>query len=337
VRQPDIVRIVQRRRNFGERVPFQLSDLATACSLAVLAPLSWLLPEGAWPPVCSGIAALSSVTDRTTFRRTREHIQRALPNRSATRIALALQAAVYELRMQNLRAWRPGGWRPPINLEGQQHLDQALAQGRGAILWVAHFAFNSNIVKIALHRRGNALLHLSRPEHGFSKTRFGVAFLNPIRCFAEDSYLAERVVFDRKAPAGAMRKLYRALQAGKAVSITAGAWEGADLGEGPLFDGKLSVALGAPKLAVSTGAALLPVFAVRHPMKGLLTTIEPPLRLDPGIPAKDMLHAVTLEYLTRHERWISQFPEQWRGWKEWQPLPDLVPSRDAPRLRQSAP
>jgi lauroyl/myristoyl acyltransferase len=226
--------------------------------------------------------------------------------------------------MQKLKAWRQGVWHPPIKLEGEQHLDAALRRGKGAILWVAHFAFNSNITKIALHRRGISVFHLSRPEHGFSKTRFGIAFLNPIRCFAEDGYLAERVVFDRSSPGGAMRRLHRALRDGKVASITAGAWEGTDLGEGPLFHGRLSVALGAPKLAASTGAALLPVFSVWHPVKGFVTAIEPPLEFDSTLPAGDVLRAVTLEYLRRHEDWIRRYPEQWRGWKEWQPLPELT-------------
>jgi lauroyl/myristoyl acyltransferase len=230
-----------------------------------------------------------------------------------------LQSAVYELRMQNIKASRPGGWHPVISLEGEHHLDQALRRGKGAILWVAHFAFNSNITKIALHRRGNALYHLSRPEHGFSKTRVGIAVLNPIRCSAEDNYLAERVVFDRRSPAGAMRRLHRALGRGAVVSITAGAWEGAEIGEGPLLGGKLSVALGAPRLAASTGASLLPVFTVRPPGKGFLTAIEQPLAIDAAMPPEDMLRSATLEYLRRHEAWIRQFPEQWRGWKEWQP------------------
>jgi lauroyl/myristoyl acyltransferase len=296
-----------------------MSDLATASSLALLAPFSWLLTESLWPSLCRRLAVLSSVTERATFRRTRDHIHLALPDKDANGIATELQAAVYELRMQNLRALRPGGWHPGITIEGKQNLDAALGVGSGAILWVAHFAFNSNLTKIALRRCGHPLFHLSRPEHGFSKTRFGISVLNPIRCSAEDRYLAERIVFDRQSPGSAMRKLHRALRRGAVVSITAGAWEGTDLAEGPLFDGRLSMALGAPKLAALTGAPLLPSFSVRHPIKGLLTVIEPPLRMDSGLPAEDMLHAVVLDYLKRHEKWISEFPEQWRGWKEWLP------------------
>jgi lauroyl/myristoyl acyltransferase len=191
---------------------------------------------------------------------------------------------------------------------------KALARGNGAVLWVAHFAFNSNITKIALHRHGYRVSHLSRPEHGFSKTRFGIAMLNPVRCAPEDRYLAQRVVFDRHAPSTAMRKMVQALRNGEVVSITAGAWEGSDLAEGPLCGGRLSLAIGASRLAAVTGAALLPVFSVRDPASGFRTAIEPPIAL---VSARPDIHGVAAaEFLRRHEPWVRQFPDQWRGWKE---------------------
>ena len=235
----------------------------------------------------------------------------------AASIALDLQAAVYELRMQNLRCWRPGGWRPDIALQGEEHLVRAIERGNGAILWVAHFAFNSGITKIALHNRGHRVSHLSRPEHGFSKTRFGIACLNPVRCIPEDRHLAERIVYDRTAPSTAMRRMVRALQSGGVVSITAGAWEGNGLVDAPLLGGTLSLAVGAPRLALLTGAALLPVFSVRNAEQRLTTVIEAPIGLSRDSVPADACGDAAAEYLERHEPWIRQFPEQWRGWKEW--------------------
>ncbi len=312
--------VVHRPRNLAARPEWQKSDLAIAGSLAGLLPLSWLLPEGAWAPLCRALARTPGPVDRSTFDRTAANIQAALgepDRRRAEAIARDLQAAVYELRMQNLRAWRPGGWRPGIALEGEDHLLRALARGKGAILWVAHFAFNSNITKIVLHRRGHRVSHLSRPEHGFSKTRFGIAFLNPVRCIPEDRCLAQRIVFERRAPQAAMRKMVQALRAGDIVSITAGAWEGTDLAEGSFLGGRLSLAVGAPRLAALTGAQLLPVFSVRDRERGMRTVIEPPIALTALRTAEETCGAAAAEYLRRHEPWVRQFPDQWRGWKEW--------------------
>lgn len=309
--------VTHRRRDVAARPAWQRSDLAIAGSLAGLLLPAWLVPEARWPALCRALARFPGVADRPLLAHTATRLQAALgdvDHRRAKSLAYDLQAAVYELRMQNLRAWRPGGWEPKIALEGEDNLLKAMARGKGAILWVAHFAFNSNITKIALHCRGYRVSHLSRLEHGFSKTRFGIAALNPIRCAAEDRYLAQRVVFDRRTPSIAMRKMVQALRGGEVVSITAGAWEGSDLAEGPLCGGRLSLAIGAPRLAAHTGAALLPVFSVRDPVLGFQTTIEPPIEV--AAPRSDVHAAAAEEYLRRHEPWVRRFPDQWRGWKE---------------------
>jgi lauroyl/myristoyl acyltransferase len=306
-----------RRRNLAARPAWQASDLLIAGSLAGLLLPAWLLPEASWPVLCRALARTPWLTDQPLLKRTAASLQAALDERDHRRAAVLardLQAAVYELRMQNLRAWRPGGWEPEIALEGEDNLVKALARGNGAVLWVAHFAFNSNITKIVLHRRGYRVSHLSRPEHGFSKTRLGIATLNPVRCGSEDRYLAQRVVFDRHAPSTAMRKMVQALRGNDVVSITAGAWEGSDLAEGPLCGGRLSVATGASRLAAYIGAALLPVFTVRDPGLGFRTVIEPPIAVKNSRP--DMHSAAAVEFLRRHEPWERRFPDQWRGWKE---------------------
>jgi hypothetical protein len=68
--------------------------------------------------------------------------------------------------------------------------------------------------------------HLSRPEHGFSKSRFVVRFLNPIRVRAELNHLGGRILIDRSAPNNAKKSSERLLGENKIISITAGAWEG---------------------------------------------------------------------------------------------------------------
>jgi len=311
--------VTRRRRSLTARAVWQSSDLVVAGSLASLLVPAWLLPEDSWPALCRTLARAPGLTDRSLLARTAASLQAALGEPDPLRagaLARNLQAAVYELRMQNLRAWRPGGWNPAIALEGEEHLLSALANGRGAILWVAHFAFNSNVTKIALHRRGHRVSHLSRPEHGFSKTRFGIAALNPVRCAPEDRYLEQRIVFDRHSPSSAMRRMVKALGDGRIVSITAGAWEGSELAEGMLCGGRLSIAIGASRLALRTGAALLPVFSVRDSEVGFRTVIEPLIALPACRTPAETHGAAVAEFLRRHEPWVRRFPDQWRGWKE---------------------
>ena len=76
-------------------------------------------------------------------------------------------------------------WRPRFEITGRQYLDEALADGKGAVLWVAHFSFASLFTKMALSQAGYRISHISRPEHGVSKSRFGVRYLNWFRSAAK--------------------------------------------------------------------------------------------------------------------------------------------------------
>jgi lauroyl/myristoyl acyltransferase len=192
-----------------------------------------------------------------------------------------------------------------------------LAQGKGAILWVAPFVFNSGPTKIAIHQKGYRVSHLSSPQHGFSETEFGIAYVNRIRCIPEDRFIAQRIVYDRNAPSTAMRRMMRALKAGEVVSIVAASTEGTEMVKGPIFGGRLSVAVGAPRLAALTGAPLLPVFTVRDPASGFRVVIERPIALAADQPSDARVAAATAEFLRRSEPWVRRFPEQWRAWSKW--------------------
>jgi lauroyl/myristoyl acyltransferase len=255
------------------------------------------------------------------IRRTAKVLQAALgvdDHAHAVRIARDLRAAANELKTQSLKTWRPGGgWHPSIVLEGEAHLKEALARGKGAILWIAPFAFYSWPTKIVLHEKGYTVSHLSSPLHGFSGTRYGIAFLNRIQRAPEDRLIKERIVFDRSAPSTAMRRMVRALKAGEAVSIAAASTEGLEMIEVPFLGGITPVAVGAPRLAGLTGAPLLPIFTVRQRDGTFRITIEAPIALNPNQSSDDRCVAATVDFFRRLEPWVRKHPEQWRGWSKW--------------------
>jgi lauroyl/myristoyl acyltransferase len=316
--------LVQKRRKRAGRDAWALSDFATALGLALQVLPAWILPERWWAPLWRAAARLPLLTRQKAIRRTATDIATALGNVGAAEartIGRNLRAAIYELRFQDLRAWRPGGWIPKLSLEGETHLIEALHGGNGAVLWVSPTVFNSLPIKIGLHAKGYRVSHLSSPIHGYSETKFGVDVLNRVRCMPEDRYLAQRIVFDSEAPTTAMRKMMRALKAGEVVSIVAANTEGFEMVEGPIFGGLLPVAVGAPRLAALTGAPLLPTFVARDPTLGFRVVIVPPIPLDPQQAADERTVAAATEYLRRSEAWVRRYPEQWRAWSKWRPRP----------------
>jgi lauroyl/myristoyl acyltransferase len=312
--------ITHKARKLKTLPAWSFTDVSTILSYGLLWLPAWALPESLWSPLCRARIALGALTGERAIRRTAKSVAAALGDRDAARcraIMRELKAAVHEMRLQDLRGWRPGGWSPRLRLEGEEHLQNALKGGKGAILWVAPFVFNSAPTKIVLHRKGYRCSHLSSPKHGVSETQFGVKVLNRVRCIPEDRCLVDRIVFDRAAPSTAMRRMMRALKAGEVVSIVAASTEGSDMIQGPVFGGRLPVAVGAPRLAALTGAPLLPLFTVRDPEAGWRIAIEAPIALPADRSSEERCVAAAAEFLRRSEPWVRRFPGQWRAWSKW--------------------
>jgi lauroyl/myristoyl acyltransferase len=208
-------------------------------------------------------------------------------------------------------------WAPRVEIEGEKQIDAALEGGKGVVLWVAHFCFSSLFTKVALARAGYCVSHISRPEHGVSKSWLGVTVLNRVRSAAEDQFLDKRIVHNRSNASVTKLRALQALQGNGIVSVTVGAWEGRRVAIGPLLGGEYKVALGAPGLAYTSGAPLLPVFTVRAPDGTYRTVIGSPL----GESARDTLEGFLLkaseELFEQHGPMVLANPDQWRGWKDW--------------------
>ena len=303
----------------GERPSLTRDDLFFCLQLPVLFVLSWFCPQRSWPLLCSQLErakAAIGVFSPDSVMSAAAKLPAGLFGTDARMFALRHAARRSQHHLEILRSWRPGGWRLPIRLEGEERLRRALAGGRGAVLWVAHFSSNALATKMALDRAGFRVWHISRPEHGFSKSRFGIRWLNPIRIRAERRHLAGRIEFDRAHPAKAMVAARRVLQSGEIVSITAGAWEGRSLASASLFGGTLELAVGAPRLSLLTGAPLLPVITVHQAGGlGIRVQIGEPLTALTALAGEAPLLALTQAFVDETIPHISEHPDQWRDWK----------------------
>lgn len=284
--------------------------------LPVVALLSWLLPEATWPSLCAAAARLSGYAGRKRAENTR-HIARLLAARvssdGAASIAAEIGAHHHHTRLQLFRCYRFDSWHPCIELIGREHLEAALEAGAGGILWLAPFVYGTLVTKMAVHRAGFALSHLSGRQHGLSTSPFGQRFLNPIWTSVERRYLAERVVMASAEAPGALRELMRRLKRNELVSIAMGP-NGRRRHSTPFFDGQITVANGAPALAQRTGAVLLPVFTVRAADGSFVTTIEAPPPLAADLSEEDFVQAMVAHCGRLLESYVWRYPTQFNGW-----------------------
>lgn len=295
------------------------ADLAFAAELPVLWAMALALPERRWASACRQLEVAKAALrffDPVPVARTAARVLGARdPSFDARTFALESAAGRSEHHLQILREVAPGGWRAPLAFDGWEHLDTALAEGRGAVLWVAHFCFNALATKKALAEAGYRAWHVSRPEHGFSKSRIGIATVNRIRVRAELAHLAGRIVIDRERPNAASLATQRVLEKNGIVSITAGAWEGRRIARVEVLGGTLDLAVGAPRLARLTGAALLPVFTIRGDDGRLRVIVEPRIPVAHDGDADEAFRAAAQAFGARLEEYVYRHPKQWRDWK----------------------
>ena len=280
------------------------------CGLA-LAPM-----RRAWRLRVARLAArLATRTRRARQARARIMHMLARSEPEAGRIVLELQAGRLAGYLDVVRALTFG---PDfvVSCRGLEHIADARAQGRGAILWISDFVSAGDASKVALAREGLRVAHLSRPEHGFTTSRFGIRWLNPFRLAFERAYLSERIVFERHDPAPAMARIERILRHNGIVSIMASMHEGGTLAHVPFLNGGLRLSLGAVRLGLLSGAPVLPVSVLPDPAGdgAFEMVVAPPLEMANG-PREQRLLRPVCQYAGALEAQVRAHPQSWGGWR----------------------
>lgn len=277
------------------------------------------VPERHWPRATRRIQRLADALRPPPAMRDMERLAAPMGVDAATLSRWIADSRIGRMQhlIHNVRSALGKSWRPRTELVGKEHIDAALERGKGAVLWVSHFCYSSLFTKMALAGAGCRVSHVSRPEHGVSKSRFGIAFLNSVRRIPEDRFLAARIVHDRARPPATKQRVMRALSNNELVSVTVGAWEGRRVAIGPLHGGEYKVALGAPNFAFESGAPLLPAFTFRMPNGIYRTIVGAPLGESARDSREGFLLAASEELLYEHGPMILAHPGQWRGWKDW--------------------
>jgi lauroyl/myristoyl acyltransferase len=292
-------------------------DVYEVPRLAFQGLLAWILPERAWWPLSRLFGRVNAAFHPARTRKESEEVNAVLPATLLDRghaIAVENWANRFEERFHYMRAWRPGGWEPEIEILGREHVAAALTNGHGLILWAGNFSFNDLIAKMAWHRLGLAVKHFSRPIHGFSTTRFGVRYLNAVRRGIEDRYLGERVMAEEHETQAALRHLRDYLGANGAISITVGN-RGRHKASASFLKGRITLATGPLAMSRTSGAPLLPVSTLRLAPSRFEVSIGRPVELPNGADGNPDYAAAVQAYADWVTPFVLRDPGQWRGWR----------------------
>jgi lauroyl/myristoyl acyltransferase len=205
-----------------------------------------------------------------------------------------------------LREMRPGGWRPNISLSGKEYIDDALRQGIGVILWAVPARSSGLIVKRGLKEAGYSIAHLSRSFHGMSRSQYGRRVLNKIVVNSETKYLSHRVLVDETENIRAMRWASKFLKNGGILSISMSSL-GRQRVRVKVLGSTITLATGAPNLALRTGAVLLPVVTRPGEAGVFEVKVEPPIEAPAALNNRsDAIYDMTAKFARILERELGE-------------------------------
>jgi lauroyl/myristoyl acyltransferase len=297
-------------------------DIYEVPRLAVQGMLAWTFPEKVWWPLSRLFGEVNAATHPERTRNETAQVSTVLRGtRAATdprSVAVENWANRYEERFHYMRAWRPGGWEPVIDIVGGEHVSSALDKGRGIIFWAGNFSFNDLVAKMAWRRLGLAVSHFSRPIHGFSTTRFGVRYLNAVRRGIEDRYLGERLMAEDHETQMALQRLRDKLKANGAISITVGN-KGRHTASADFLGCRIVLATGPLAMGRSMGAAVLPVSTLRLAPSRFEVTIGEGIEVKDDADGKPDYPGAVQAYANWLTPFVLRDPGQWRGWRYAKP------------------
>jgi lauroyl/myristoyl acyltransferase len=192
-------------------------------------------------------------------------------------------------------------------LEGEEHLRQALARGRGAVLVHPHFG-PSQLPLIYLGYKGYPMAQMglrmpmetSDIGRATQRLRVEIEEQMPVSHFYADNYL---------------RPVLRWLEQGR-ILMTAGDGTGGQRYIGKyrramLLGHALDMPLGPYRLAALHQSPILPIIALRRSRGFYRIVIHPPLEADRG------LESTQQQFITWFTPYLALAPGQWHFWDEW--------------------
>ena len=217
-------------------------------------------------------------------------------NRRALEVFRNASRNTYDLI--NLPRRDPGTLERPVTVYGWDHMDSAIARGKGVVLASIHMGNMDMSIQIIRARGINVtiLAEVEEPEQLFKKTSSlrsynGISIL-PV------TYSGIKVAMKR-------------LQKGELVAI---ACDRAIQGSGqyrPFFGKEALLPIGGVEMAYRTGAAILPAFTFREKAYKFSMHFEAPIILDRGAGRTECIESGLSKIVTLMEEYISRHPDQW--------------------------
>lgn len=203
-------------------------------------------------------------------------------------------------------------------LVGAEHLQGALAAGRGAIVWISNNWAGMSALKRTLHARGFAV-HKVHAEHhlggfaGFGDTSVQQRIITPF-FDAHESAIVASIVSIKPGSLSVGRELAARLTANGIVCISVDGRMGSRFVSHAFLGIPEAFPTGAVSLARTSGAPLLPAFCLPGPRGAVRVVIEPAIVPQAGLDRDDAVRDVIARYVERLEYHARRHPTYYFNW-----------------------
>ncbi len=193
--------------------------------------------------------------------------------------------------------------------EGLNHLDAALAGGKGAMLLFAHFGANQMVMP-AIGYRGYKMCQLSAPATAWKEV------LPDKKLSAMEEYVLQaRTDHEESLPVKhinifrSIKEAFRCLHRNEVLGVAVDGGGGKERIHVDFLGREALLSPGPSDIARRTGCAVLPTFVLRDGSGRNRVIIEPPLEVIQGEDAGKIMSGITQAFASRLQDYVRAYPE----------------------------
>lgn len=205
-------------------------------------------------------------------------------------------------------------------LQGLEHVQEALEKGRGVILWESSFFGRRVAAKRILDENGLSVSQIHNEYHigGFRNSHSWISkhLIQPFFESCEKPFVREIIYLTRSDSLAFTRVLAERLKHNGIICVSADGRGGHKIIPIDFLGRTDSFSTGMVSLAKLSGATILSLFCIQQNGGQACVIIEPPIRVDTEGDRERCLEKAVVQYASLLESYIKKYPEQYRNWHQ---------------------
>jgi lauroyl/myristoyl acyltransferase len=209
-----------------------------------------------------------------------------------------------------------------LDLRGVEHLQRALKDGRGVILWESSYFGRRILGKQILHEHGYAIHQVHAANHllgGFMPSTSSATWIRdhvfkPFLEKSEKQFVSEIIYLPESDSLTFTRVLLNQLKQNGIVCMPGGGMYARKFISTKFLGQPISFSTGIISLAKISGAPLLPMFCILERDGKTRLIIERPISIESNVGRERGIENGVNQYISLLESYIKKYPEQYRNW-----------------------